>query len=114
MNENAQPLAPDELPHIHDNAPNFQAPRAAAKPRALQLDIIIAKHCPPCVKQVENLGDLQRLLPELAVQVIDLDVPGVVVPRNIIAVPAFLLNGHIVATGNLDLQEFKQFVDSLA
>lgn len=102
------------LPHLHTNAPNFDAPRTRIEPRGLQLDIIVGRRCPICQENLKTLDDMRRLLPNVNIQVIDIDAPGAAVPKNVIAIPTFLLNGYVVATGNANVQELKQFVDSLA
>jgi predicted thioredoxin/glutaredoxin len=102
------------LPHQHDKSPNFKAPTAKFEPRALQLDIIVGARCPICQENLKSLEELRRLLPNVQIQVVDIDAPGARVPKNVIAIPTFLLNGSVVATGNANVQELKQFVDSLA
>lgn len=114
MNAIDEMQAQATLPHLHENAPNFDAPRTKLEPRALQLDIIVGRRCPICQENLKSLDDLRRLLPNVRIQVVDIDAPGATVPNNVIAIPTFILNGYIVATGNPNVQELKQFVDSLA
>lgn len=114
MNAMNEMQAQGTLPHLHDNAPVFDAPRGKVEPRGLQLDIIVGARCPICQENLKSLDDLRRLLPNVNIQVVDIDAPGATVPKNVIAIPTFILNGYVVATGNPNVQELKQFVDSLA
>jgi protein-disulfide isomerase len=105
--------AEQPLPHLHDNAPNFTAPIQKLPSRALQLDIVVGGRCPICQASMPTLEALRHEIPNVNVRVIDMDAPGASKPKNIIAIPTFLLNGYIVATGNPNLDELKEFIRSL-
>lgn len=101
------------LPHLHDSPPNFTAPSAALEPRAVQLDIVTGNRCPICQSFLPAIEALRQDLPNVTINVIDIDAPGVTPPRNVIAIPTFLINGYVVATGNPAVDELKKFIRSL-
>ncbi len=105
---------PPAIPHLHDNVPNFTRPAAPLAPRALQLEIFVGGRCPICQANKGQIEQLRRDLPGVTIRVIDLDEPGTVKPRNLIAIPSFFLNGHLVATGNPEVSELKKFIASLS
>ncbi|MBI4671901.1 MAG: thioredoxin family protein [Chloroflexi bacterium] len=102
------------LPHRHDLAPNFTAPPDKMPPRALQLEIVVGGHCPVCQANLPMIDALRRELPHVDIRVIDVDAPGSHPPKNVIAIPSFLLNGYLVATGNPNLDELKSFIRTLS
>ena len=101
------------LPHLHNNTPNFTPPLARPKPGAIQLDIVTGSRCPICQASLPLVEQFRADMPGVVIRVIDIDVPGTVVPPNIVAIPTFLINGYIVATGNPDVDELKQFIATL-
>jgi predicted thioredoxin/glutaredoxin len=105
---------PTAIPHLHDNVPNFTRPSAKLEPRALELEIFVGGRCPICQANRGNIEQLRRDLPSVNIRVIDLDEPGTTRPRNLIAIPSFFLNGHLVATGNPEVSELKRFIVSLS
>jgi protein-disulfide isomerase len=102
------------VPHVHDNAPTFIAPTPKLPPRELRLDIVVGTRCPICRENLKNIDSLRRELPDVRVRVIDMDAPDGEKPKNVIAIPTFLLNGYVVATGNPNVAELKKFIRSLS
>lgn len=102
------------LPHLHASAPNFTPPSVPLPARELRLDIVVGGRCPICQASLDTLNALRGELPNVNVQIIDIDAPGIKTPSNIIAIPTILLNGYIVATGNPKLEELKTFIHSLS
>src|ERR1700687_855738 len=89
--------AENTLPHLHTNAPNFTLPTTQLKRGPVQLDIVTGGRCPICAASRPLLEQLKRDLPEVNIRVIDIDVPGTQIPRNIVAIPTFIVNGYVVA-----------------
>lgn len=101
------------LPHLHDSKPGFTAPPSPLPARDLQLDIFVGGRCPICQSALAGLQNLRRELPNVHINVIDLDAPNTPKPDNIIAIPSFVINGYLIATGNLKVDELKKFIGSL-
>jgi len=72
---------------------------------APKLQVVVGSQCPNCNVARRVAGDLARAIPQLEVEIIDLDVPGTVRPAATFAVPTFLLNGRILWLGNPTLGE---------
>lgn len=104
----------NNLPHLHNSAPNLTLPPAPLPARELQLDIYIGGRCPICQASLDMLNALRGELPNVTVRIIDLDAPDAKTPANVIAIPTVLLNGYIVATGNPKMDELKTFIRSLS
>lgn len=101
------------LPHLHNNLPNFTLPSIKLSARAIQLDIYVGRRCPICQAAQSTVQQLQNDLPNVKINVIDLDVPNTPRPDIIIAIPSFVINGHLVAAGNPDWDQLKRFINSL-
>ncbi len=101
------------LPHLHDKEPNFTPPSLKIPARELQLDIVVGSRCPICKQSQSMVDTLRRELPNVTLRVIDMDAPDTKKPANVIAIPSFLLNGHLVATGYVEIGELKKFIQSL-
>jgi hypothetical protein len=101
------------LPHLHDAPPNFTPPSHTIEARSVQLDIVTGNRCPICQSFKPAIEALRKDLPNVTINVIDIDAPGVTPPRNVIAIPSFLINGYVVATGNPAVDELKAFIRSL-
>src|SRR5258708_39926279 len=97
--------AENTLPHLHTSAPNFTPPVTQLKRGPVQLDIVMGSRCPICAASRPLVEQLERDLPGVNIRVIDIDAPGVQVPRNIVAIPTFIVNGYVVATGNPAIEE---------
>src|SRR5436305_1262754 len=55
-----------------------------------------------CRMTFEVVHQLRRLLPDVAVNIIDLQVPGAIKPNTVFAVPTYLWDNTIIALGNPD------------
>jgi len=64
------------------------------------LDVLIVPHCFGCERARHLAAETQGHFPELAVQVVDLEASQAPLPRGLIAVPAYVLNGRLLFTGN--------------
>ena len=55
-----------------------------------------------CRITFEVAQQLRHLLPDVAVTILDLQMPDVIKPRTVFAVPTYLWNNTIIALGNPD------------
>lgn len=101
------------LPHLHDNTPNFKSPTVGISPRDVRLDIYVGRRCPICQAAGTIIEQMRRDMPNVRINVIDLDAPNTPRPDAVVALPSFMINGHLVATGNPELEELKRFIQSL-
>ncbi len=101
------------LPHLHNTPAHFTRPTTPLEARTLQLDIVTGNRCPICQSFLPTIEALRSDFPHVTVNVIDIDAPGTKTPRNVIAIPTFLINDYVVATGNVALEELKRFIRSL-
>lgn len=67
----------------------------------MRLEIYIARHCENCAEAL-RLAELARGcgIAGLDVDVISLDQPSRPIPRRVVAVPAYLLDGQLISLGN--------------
>jgi Thioredoxin domain len=64
-------------------------------------------HCPTCAetrKMVEQIGDR---MPELKVEVIDLEDPAELAPPEVFSVPTYILNGDVISLGNPYIEQLE-------
>ncbi len=78
--------------------------------RPIELDVYVAAHCWQCPAARALAEEMAREFPTLAVQVIDLDQPGAPQPREVFAVPTFLLNGKMVSLGTPFRQDLARHI----
>lgn len=64
------------------------------------LQIVVASHCFGCEEALRLSQEVIKAFPQISVEFIDLEQKGARVPAGIFAVPAYLLNGVLVFTGN--------------
>ncbi len=65
----------------------------------MRLEIYVAQHCLNCDEAV-SIAEQVRSIEGIEVEVIDLEQAGQNVPSRVIAVPTYILNGHIISLGN--------------
>lgn len=73
------------------------------RPMAMQpnvLDVIVMAHCGSCARSRELASFVAGTHPDLVVRVVDLGDPGILPPPGLVAIPAYVLNGQIIFTGN--------------
>jgi hypothetical protein len=64
------------------------------------LEVVVLPHCFSCARARNLAAEVAAHYPALEVRVVDLGQPGVHVPRGVVAVPAYVLDGHVLFTGN--------------
>ncbi|MBA3532456.1 MAG: hypothetical protein H0T73_11085 [Ardenticatenales bacterium] len=68
-----------------------------ARPR---LELFVTADCPSCQTARQVAAQVAAHFPMLVeVHVIDLDLPGTVIPSEVFASPTFRLNGRIISLG---------------
>ncbi len=77
------------------------------------LRIFVAGHCPNCTEARDIASALGRIYPELGVEVIDIDRPGVVVPELVFATPTYVLNDRIVSLGTPSMAELASWIEEV-
>jgi hypothetical protein len=76
----------------------------------LELRIFVDGGCPGCA-EARRLGNVaQEQLPLLDVELIDITVQGTLIPKQVFAVPTYVLNGKTQWLGNPDELEFIQYL----
>ena len=80
-------------------AVSLPMPRASVLNRPI-LQVLIAPHCLGCERAQQRAAAAQARFPGLTVRVVDLEELTVPLPRGVIAVPAYVLNGRLLFTGN--------------
>ena len=65
----------------------------------MRLDIYLANHCDNC-NEALRLADLAAGIPGVDVHVVNLDAPAAEVPRVVVAVPTYILDGRVISLGN--------------
>ena len=63
------------------------------------LALYVAEDCRSCEAALAVAERARREFPDVAVHVIDLDVPSARLPAGVFAVPTFVLNDHVVSLG---------------
>jgi hypothetical protein len=71
----------------------------------MRLEIYVASHCDNC-EEALRIAALARDVDGIDVAVINLDHTDKPVPLRVVAVPTYLLDGHIVSMGNPYPEEF--------
>ena len=57
-------------------------------------------HCPTCAETRSVVAQLGERMPGLAIEVVDLERPGVKAPPEVFSIPTYVFNGAVVALGN--------------
>jgi predicted acylesterase/phospholipase RssA len=74
----------------------------------LELRIFVDGGCPGCAEAHRLANVAQELLPRLDVELIDVTIEGTRIPKQVFAVPTYVLNGKTQWLGNPDEIEFIQ------
>lgn len=69
------------------------------------LRIYIAAHCWGCDTARQRAEQLRERRPDVAVELVDVEVPGVAVPPQVIGTPIYTWNDQVVFRGNPSEQE---------
>jgi hypothetical protein len=64
------------------------------------LQVLIAPHCLGCARATKLAEEAQQRFPGLSVQVVDLDRSRAPLPLGVVAIPAYVLDGRLLFTGN--------------
>lgn len=64
------------------------------------LQIFILSHCLGCEEASRLFQEVRRTLPNLRTELIDLDQQSAALPVDIMAVPAYILDGEVLFFGN--------------
>ncbi len=64
------------------------------------LKIYTMTHCPTCKDTRDTASVIARLVPEINVELINLDDPTAVKPSQVFSVPTYIMNGLVLALGN--------------
>jgi hypothetical protein len=78
-----------------------------------QLQIFVDGACPICVEARRLAKIAQEKLPRLEVALIDITVDEQPIPKQVFAVPAYVLNGKTLWLGNPDELEFIQHLKTV-
>lgn len=70
----------------------------------VRLEIFIEPECVNCDRAIQLASIVQRKLPQVQVDLIDITRPGVHPPQAVFAVPTYLINGKTHSLGNPDEQ----------
>jgi Thioredoxin domain len=81
-------------------APDFVLQQLGRLERGLVLEVVVVPHCLSCARARSLAATIAMRYPTLDVRVVDLAQPDVVAPPGIVAVPAYVLNGRVMFTGN--------------
>ena len=97
----AGPHAPRDRHARSPKAPHHAArhPSTAPTARAV-LEVVVAPHCFGCARAQALVAVMAARFPAVEVRVVDLAEPGVTAPPGIVAVPAYVLDGRLLFTGN--------------
>ena len=88
--------------------PNIGDERERTK-RQMRLEIVVASHCRTCRQARWVAMDLQQRLPNLAVEMIELD-GRQPVPTQVVATPTYLLDGAVTALGNPKREDLERAI----
>lgn len=80
---------------------------------AATLKIYTMTHCPTCEATRRNAAAIAERWPEVEVQLISLDAPGVTIPPQVFSVPTYLLNGDVISLGNPYLSQIESHLRPL-
>lgn len=64
------------------------------------LKIYTMTHCPNCEDTRATAAVIARLVPEIKVELINLDDPSAEKPSQVFSVPTYIMNGLVLALGN--------------
>lgn len=64
------------------------------------LEVLIVPHCFGCERAAHLTAEAQARFPGLAVRLVDLERFRAPLPAGVVAVPAYILNGRVLFTGN--------------
>lgn len=86
-------------PPFRRAVPARTMPRGAVLDRPV-LQVLIAPHCFGCDRARHLAAETQARFPGLTVRVVDLGQSAAPLPRGVVAVPAYVLDGRLLFTGN--------------
>jgi hypothetical protein len=80
----------------------LSGPREPAGPVPIRpsLRVVVAPHCFGCARARALAAEAAARFPGLDVRVVDLDASDAQVPAGIVAIPAYVLDGRLLFTGN--------------
>jgi len=64
------------------------------------LQVVVARDCLGCEEAISIANEAAARFPKFTVEVIDISQDGVKSPKEVFAVPTYLLNGRILYLGN--------------
>ena len=73
------------------------------------LRVFVSSTCPLTKRVAEVTAEIQRRLPSLHIEIVDIDMALEPLPDVVFSVPTYVLNGRVVSRGNPDAN----FVDEL-
>jgi hypothetical protein len=79
----------------------------------LALQIFVDGECPGCAEARRLATIAQEHLPLLEIELIDVTVQGTLIPKQVFAVPTYVLNGKTLWLGNPDELEFIQHLKAV-
>ncbi|MDQ3548433.1 MAG: DsbA family protein [Chloroflexota bacterium] len=77
------------------------------------LTIYVLEHCSGCDRARQTADAIRRRLPEVRVEVVDLDDRGPA-PAGVVGVPAYVVNGRVVSHGNPRLEALLELLSRQA
>jgi hypothetical protein len=76
--------------------------------------VLIAPHCFGCERAQHLAAETQARFPGLTVRVVDLGQSTAPLPRGVVAVPAYVLNGRLLFTGNPTAEALASAIAAIA
>jgi predicted thioredoxin/glutaredoxin len=77
-----------------------------------RLRVYVAKQCRGCAEALRIVARIRREIPEVAIEVIDLDEDRVIDGDAVFSVPTWVLDGRTLSLGNPDAEELMRLLSS--
>ena len=74
------------------------------------LTIYTMTHCPTCADTRQMAAQIEARVPDLRVELVDLEDPRADVPPEIFSVPTYMLDGDIISLGNPYIEQLEASV----
>lgn len=74
------------------------------------LRIYTMMHCPTCGETRSVARQIGERMPDLRVEVVDLEEPGAKAPPEVFSVPTYIFNGEVVSIGNPYVEQLEESI----
>ncbi|MEZ4522506.1 MAG: thioredoxin family protein [Thermomicrobiales bacterium] len=65
-----------------------------------KLMIYTMTHCLTCAETSQTVAQIRQRMPDLEIQIVDLERPDTEIPSKVFSAPTYMVNGDVISLGN--------------